>query len=404
MPDENDLFSQLVLPNGTHLKNRIVKSAMSDSLGDGSGNPTGPQMRLYERWARGGAAASIVGEVQGDPRFAESPGNLVLDDGCDREAFRALARRGGPDDTGLWMQLGHAGALTPSAIGTPKGPSAIDLPDLRAAELTLPEIRALADRFASTARHAERLGFSGVQIHAAHGFLLSQFLSPLFNRRTDAYGGGITKRMRLLLEVVEAVRSSVSRSFVVTLKLNSSDQLEGGLESGDSLAVIAALDGRGLDLIDISGGTYFPGAPSSSDRASGGPYFLDYAAEARRVTGIPLMATGGFKRRAEAEAAISSGVVDLVGLARALVLDPDLPRHWQAAGPDPSFPRFEAAPAGGVTAWFTMRLNDLGEDREGQAELDASAALEAYEARDRQRVQLWNDAFSGHREAAGPDR
>ncbi|WP_397542009.1 oxidoreductase [Roseovarius salis] len=393
MSQETELFTPLALPNGTYLKNRIVKSAMSDSLGDGRGNPTGTQIRLYERWAQGGAAASIIGEVQGDPRFAEKPGNLVLHDGCDREAFRALARRGGAEDAGIWCQLGHAGALTPPGIGTPKGPSAIDLPELRVAALTLAEIRALPDQFAKTAMQAESLGFSGVQVHAAHGFLLSQFLSPLFNRRTDAYGGDIGNRMKLLLEVVEAVRGSVSTSFVVALKLNSSDQLEGGLEPSEALAVIEALDRRGLDLIDISGGTYFPGAPSSSDRASTGPYFLDFAAGARRATGTPLMATGGFKRREDAEAALSSGVVDVVGLARALVLDPDLPRHWQAAGPDPTFPRFEAAPAGGVTAWFTMRLNDLGEDREGQAELDASAALEAYDARDRQRVPLWNDAF-----------
>lgn len=404
MSAENKIFTPLTLPNGTQLKNRIVKSAMSDSLGDGRGNPTGAQMRLYERWAEGGAAASIIGEVQGDPLFAERPGNLVLNGASDREAFARLARRGGSHGARLWAQLGHAGALTPPEIGTPKGPSAIDLPELRAAELTLREIRALPDRFAKTARHAECLGFSGVQIHAAHGFLLGQFLSPLFNRRTDAYGGGIGNRMRLLLEVVEAVRGSVSRSFVVALKLNSSDQLQDGLDPAGSLAAIEALDGRGLDLIDISGGTYFPGAQSTSDRASGGPYFLDYAAEARRVTGIPLMATGGFKRRAEAEAAIAGGVVDLIGVARALVLDPELPRRWQASGPDPTFPSFEAALPGGVTAWFTMRLTELGEDREGEGEIDLPAALQAYHARDEQRVPLWNKAFPGDRDAAGPDR
>ena len=404
MSAENKIFTPLTLPNGTQLKNRIVKSAMSDSLGDGRGNPTGAQMRLYERWAEGGAAASIIGEVQGDPLFAERPGNLVLNEAPDGAAFARLARRGGAHGARLWVQLGHAGALTPPEIGTPKGPSAIDLPELRAAELTPREIRALPDQFAQTARHAERLGFSGVQIHAAHGFLLGQFLSPLFNRRTDAYGGDIGNRMRLLREVVEAVRGSVSRSVVVALKLNSSDQLAGGLDPAESLAAIAALDGRGLDLIDISGGTYFPGAPSTSDRASTGPYFLNYAAEARRVTGIPLMATGGFKRRADAEAAIAGGAVDLVGLARALVLDPALPRHWQAAGPDPTFPSFEAAAPGGVTAWFTMRLTELGEDREGEGEIDLPAALQAYHARDARRVPLWNEAFPRDRDAAGPGR
>lgn len=393
MPQETDLFMPLELPNGTVVRNRIVKSAMSDSLGDGRGNPTEAQMRLYERWAEGGAAVSIIGEVQGNPLFAEKPGNLVLNDASNRDAFAKLARRGGSHGAQIWLQLGHAGALTPPEIGTPKGPSPIDLPELRAAELTLPEIRALPDQFAKTAMRAESLGFTGVQVHAAHGFLLSQFLSPLFNRRKDAYGGDIGGRMRLLLEVVEAVRGAVFRSFIVALKLNSSDQLTGGLVPEDSLSVINALEGRGLDLIDISGGTYFPGAPSSSDRPSEGPYFVEFAQAARQLTRVPLMATGGFKRRDQADAAISVGAVDLVGLARAFVLDPSLPKTWQLGGPDPLFPRFASAPPGGVTAWFTMRLTEIGEDRERESEPDAVAALEQYEARNSSRVSQWTRTF-----------
>ena len=173
MPHETDLFTPLELPNGAVLRNRIVKSAMSDSLGDGRGNPTEAQTRLYERWAEGGAAVSIIGEVQGDPLFAEKPGNLVLNDASDKDAFAKLAWRGGSHGAQLWLQLGHAGALTPPEIGTPKGPSPIDLPELRAAELTLPEIRALPDQFEKTSVRAASLGFSGVQIHAAHGCLLN---------------------------------------------------------------------------------------------------------------------------------------------------------------------------------------------------------------------------------------
>jgi 2,4-dienoyl-CoA reductase-like NADH-dependent reductase (Old Yellow Enzyme family) len=388
------LFSAFTLPNGVCLKNRIVKSAMSDSLGDGRGNPTKPQMRLYERWAEGGVAASIIGEVQGDPDFAEKPGNLVLSEASDPAPFTELIQRGTSGGAQLWAQLGHAGALTPPTIGTPKGPSAINLPGLQAASLTLTEIKKLPTQFAHTARLAESLGFTGVQIHAAHGFLLSQFLSPLFNRRGDAYGGEIGGRMRLLLEVVDAVREAVSPGFVVALKLNSSDQLEGGLQPEEALSVIGALEGRGLDLIDISGGTYFPGASSSSDRASGGPYFVDFAAAARSRSTVPLMATGGFKRRDEVEVAISKGAVDLVGLARALVLNPALASTWNDGGPDPTFPRFAATPPGGVTAWFTMRLTDIGEDRENAEVSDALEALKRYEARDSARVQFWNETFS----------
>lgn len=388
------LFDPLRLPNGTVLKNRIVKSAMSDSLGDGRGNPTAAQIRLYERWAEGGVAATIVGEVQGDPAFAESPGNLVLADGSDAAGLRELARRGRKNGTQIWLQLGHAGALTPPSIGTPKGPSALRLPELRAEALSPAEIAALPDRVARTAALAEDAGFDGVQIHAAHGFLLSQFLSPLFNRRTDAYGGSVANRMRPVVECVEAVRRRVSPRFTVAIKLNSSDLLEGGLSQEDALTVVRGLDGRGLDLIDISGGTYFPGAPSSSDRSSSGPYFLEFAAAARGVTATPLMATGGFKRYGQADAAVAGGAVDLVGLARALALDPDLPTVWRNAGPDPAFPRFPEAPPGTVTAWFTMRLAEIGEDRERTAEPDAAAALDRYRERDSARVPLWNAAFS----------
>lgn len=388
------LFQPFRLPNGTVLKNRIVKSAMSDSLGDGRGRPTPAQIRLYERWAEGGAAATIVGEVQADPRFAENAGNLVLRSSSDLGSFAELARRGRKNGTQIWLQLGNAGALTPPAIGTPKGPSAIRLPDLQAEALRPDEIAALPDRFARTAVLAEDAGFDGVQIHAAHGFLLSQFLSPLFNRRSDAYGGTIANRMRPLVDAVAAVRARVSARFTVALKLNSSDLLEGGLCPEDALSVVDALNGHGLDLIDISGGTYFPGAPSSSERVQSGPYFLQFAAAARRLTATPIMTTGGFKRRSEAEMAVAHGTVDLVGLARALVLEPDLPTVWRDDGPDPVFPRFPEAPPGAVTAWFTMRLEEIGEDRSRHALPDATAALDRYRERDSARVPLWGAAFS----------
>lgn len=390
MTDMPTLTTPLTLPNGVVLKNRIIKSAMSDALGDGRGNPTPAQVRLYERWAEGGAAALIVGEVQGDPRFPESPGNLLLDARSDVAAFTDLARRGSAHQTRMWLQLGHAGALTPPDLGTPMGPSALDLPELRAADLPVEEIRALPARFAETARRAEGLGFAGVQIHAAHGFLLSQFLSPLFNRRGDRYGGNITNRLRLVLEVVEAVRAAVSPGMTVTLKLNASDQLSGGLTVEDSLQVAGALDGRGLDLLDISGGTYFPGAPASSDRVTSGPYFLDYARAARARTAVPLMATGGFKRRVEAAAALAEGVVDAVGLARALVLDPALPMAWLAEGDGPDFPRFPSpAPPGGVTAWYTRRLRQIGEERDLTEAGDLPDALEVVRRHDIARNPIW---------------
>jgi len=250
--DGGRLFQPLQLPCGVVLKNRIAKSAMSDSLGDGCGGPSDAQVRLYERWGAGGLALSIIGEV-----------------------------------------------------------------------LTSLEIQALPDEFASTATRAKALGFGGVEIHAAHGFLLSQFLSPLFNQRKDAYGGSLENRMRLLLEVIDAVRRAVGPLFPIGVKLNATDQLDGGFQEDEALGVVA---------------TYFPGAASSSDRAGSGPYFLEFASRAKAKTAVPLMVTGGFKTLEQAKEAIVSGMADVVGLARALIVDPQLPMKWQSGlMPDPQW-------------------------------------------------------------------
>jgi len=256
MPTHRLLFTPLTLPCGVVLKNRIAKSAMSDSLGDGTGHPEEVQNRLYRRWAEGGLAVSIIGEVQGRPDFAEKPGNLVLNDGSDLDRFRALAVEGAANGAGLWVQLGHAGALAFGPTSHPKGPSALDLPSLKCDAMTLAEIAQVPAQFANTARLAQKAGFDGVQIHAAHGFLLSQFLSPLFNKRRDAYGGSIENRMRLLLDSIAETRAAV------------------------------------------------------------GPDFLTFAKEARKRTRIPLMLTGGFKTRAQVDEALASGAVDVIGLAR----------------------------------------------------------------------------------------
>lgn len=363
---------------------------MSDSLGDGTGHPTAEQIRLYERWAAGGLAVSIIGEVQGSSNYAEKPGNLVLNDQSDPERFRELARRGGENGTSLWLQLGHAGALAYAPTSNPKGPSALDVPGLRCEALSETEIGALPYEFARTAERAQQAGFGGVQIHAAHGFLLSQFLSPLFNKRSDGYGGSTSNRMRLLLETINAVRKAVGSDFPVAVKLNSSDQLEGGLVEDDALEVMAALDRTSIDLIDISGGTYFPGAKSASDSAGRGPYFIEFAKRARKVTAKPLMLTGGFKTRTQAVDAVASGAVDVVGLARAMVLEPSLPNHWKANQmPEPKFPRFSSTPEGGITAWYTMRLTDIGNDSDSDEFADLEQSICDYEARDEARTAVW---------------
>ncbi|WP_172299632.1 oxidoreductase [Pseudoruegeria sp. HB172150] len=389
------LGQPLALPCGAVLKNRIAKSAMSDSLGDGRGNPTGAQSRLYRRWAEDGLALSIVGEVQPSPHYPEKPGNLVLAEDADAGAFRDLTRSATEPVADLWAQLGHAGALAHAPISHPKGPSALDVNGLTCEAMSAAEIRALPGLFATAAARAKSLGFTGVQIHAAHGFLLSQFLSPLFNRRTDAYGGSIPNRTAMIAEIVYAVRDAVGPAFPIAIKINSSDQLEGGLTETDALEVLRHLNATPLDIADISGGTYFPGAKPASDSAGGGPYFTDFAKRARAVWDKPLMVTGGFKTRQQAVGAIASGAADMIGLARALCLDTRLPNRWLSEGGDPDFPRFSATVAGGVTAWYTMRLAAMAEDRGEDFAMDLQEALESYEARDATRIRLWKERFGG---------
>jgi 2,4-dienoyl-CoA reductase-like NADH-dependent reductase (Old Yellow Enzyme family) len=389
------LQSSLELPCGAILKNRIAKSPMSDSLSDGGGNPTDAQIRLYERWAEGGVGLSLIGEVQGDPRFPEKPGNLVLGEYSDQNLLQLFSSRGTIEGAHLWPQIGHAGALSHLPISQPKGPSALDIEDLQCAGMSIEEIQGLPAMYARTAFHAKTTGFSGVHIHAGHGFLLSQFLSPLFNHRNDGYGGPIEARCRIVLEIISEVRRVVGPSFPVGIRINSTDQLEGGLTEVDALEVVRLLDQSTIDLIDISGGTYFPGAKASSEGTSSGPYFLDFARLAKEVTNVPLMLTGGFKKREQAIDVIASGTADMVGLGRAMALNPRLAANWlNEGGSDPDFPKFESVVPGGITAWYTMRLTALGEDRENEFTLDLSSAIDMYEERDAQRCIKWQKKFS----------
>lgn len=388
------LKSSLKLPCGAILKNRLAKSAMSDSLGDGEGNPTEAQIHLYNKWAKGGTAISFVGEVQYDPRYPEAPGNLVLHKNSNFSSLQLLTQQSTIDNTHLWAQIGHGGALSYLPIGLPKGPSALDLKDLKCEAMSKAEIQALPNFYAKAALFSKRAGFSGVHIHAGHGFLLSQFLSPLFNKRTDQYGGSIQKRSQIILDIISEVRTKVGNDFPIGIRINATDQLEGGLTEQESLSVITRLNKTSLDLIDISGGTYFPGAKSSSENTVKGAYFLNFAKQARQTTNIPLMLTGGIKTKEEALSILSSGAADLIGLARAMVLEPSLPNHWlNDKDMNPEFPIFNSPPTGGITAWYTMRLKALSENAEDTFNMDLESAIRLYEERDKIRTLKWKKHF-----------
>ena len=389
------LDTPLILPCGAVLKNRLVKSAISDSLGDGAGNPTKAQVRLYKRWAEGEIALSIIGEVQVDPRFPEKPGNLVLDAYSDQKALKNLTTQASIEGAHIWPQLGHAGALSHSPISQPKGPSRLSIEGLQCAGMSIEEVEQLSEQYANAAALAKKVGFTGVQIHAAHGFLLSQFLSPLFNHRKDQYGGSINARCKIIIDILARVRDRVGPDFPIGIKLNSSDQLQGGLSQIEALKVIKLLNQTSLDLIEISGGTYFPGATACSDKSSNQPYFIDFSKLAKTMTKIPLVVTGGFKKQNQAIAALKQGSADMIGLARATVLNPNLTKDWlRGEAKNPAYPRFNQTQPGGVTAWYTLRLTALAHDDETNFDIDLTDAVKELDTRDRLRLTKWRSKYS----------
>ena len=326
------LHDALTLPCGSVLPNRIMKAAMSEALADSANAPDGRLEQLYRTWGHGGFGLLITGNVMVDGSQLGEPGNVVIEDERDLDALTRWAKAAHDGGAPIWAQLNHPGRQSnPLAIGhTPVAPSAVPLnlpgsPVPR--ELTSAEIEDIIERFATTAKVCETAGFDGIQIHAAHGYLVTQFLSPLSNLRTDEWGGDPVRRMRFLLEIVRRIRSRVSPGFAVGVKLNSADFQRGGFSEEESRAVVAALAGEGIDLLEISGGNYESPAMSGSAAASTRAreaYFLEYARTVRQIAGgVPLAVTGGFRSRAAMQEALQVGDCDVIGIARPAATVPD---------------------------------------------------------------------------------
>jgi 2,4-dienoyl-CoA reductase-like NADH-dependent reductase (Old Yellow Enzyme family) len=328
----------LPLPCGTTLKNRFLKSAMSEQLGDGRRDPSPGLAVLYRTWAQGGVGVLVTGNVMIDRTAIGEPYNVALDDRSDLAAFERWAEAARADGTHAWMQLNHPGRQVPRFLGRePVAPSAVPLGGSlqrgfhppRA--LTVPEIGAIIGAFARGAELAKKAGFTGVQIHGAHGYLVNQFLSPLHNLRTDEWGGTPEKRRRFVLEVYDAIRARVGSSFPVSIKLNSADFQRGGFDEDESMAVFDALVARGIDLIEVSGGNYeapvMAGAGIAERTRAREAYFLAYAEKVRARSKVPLAVTGGFRSGRAMLDALRSGATDVIGLARPMAMAPDLPNR-----------------------------------------------------------------------------
>lgn len=329
------LGQTLPLTNGAVLPNRFAKSAMSEALGTVDNRVTKDLATLYGTWADGGSGLLITGNVMIDRRHIGEPQNVVLEDDRDMDRLKQWAQAGSRNGNHIWMQLNHPGKQSPRMLNKdPVSPSAVPFrKEMRGMfatprALTEAEILDIIQRFARSAALAEQAGFQGVQIHGAHGYLVSQFLSPHHNKRTDRWGGTPENRMRFVLEVYRAIREATSAQFCVGIKLNSADFQRGGFTEEESLAVIKCLAEAGIDLVEISGGSY-----ESPAMAKGGAkastvareaYFLEFAEKVRETVSVPLMVTGGFRTSEGMAQAVESGATDLVGVARPLAVEPDM--------------------------------------------------------------------------------
>lgn len=344
------MIHALTLPNGSVLRNRLAKAAMSETLGTWDNHPKPGLVTLYGRWAASGLGLIITGNVMIDRRALGEPGNVAIEDEADLPILRRWAAAATSQGAAIWVQLNHPGKQATKGLNAETvAPSAVpfreDMQGLFATprEMTTAEIENIIHRFGKSAAVCKMAGFTGVQIHGAHGYLISQFLSPHHNQRNDAWGGSPEKRRRFVLAVYAEIRRQVGPAFPVAIKLNSADFQRGGFSEEESLETVRALAEAGIDLIEVSGGTYEAPAMSggidetkkASTRAREA-YFLDFAARARDAApGVPLMVTGGFRTVKAMNAALGSGALDVVGLARLLAIDPDAPRHL-LAGRDPT--------------------------------------------------------------------
>ena len=343
------LNQPLTLPCGAVVPNRMCKAAMTEGLAHPDGTASAELERLYGIWSDGGSGILLSGNIQVDGDHLERPGNVIVDSKLSDDAFAALQRMaaaGTRNGNHLWAQISHAGRQTQKIVNAaPKAPSAVRLrlPQSQFGEpvaLTAEEIELVVERFVSCAVTCKEAGFTGVQFHSAHGYLLSQFLSPLTNQREDEWGGTLENRARALIAIVTKAREALGTEFPISVKLNSADFQKGGFDFDDSLTVAKWLADAGVDLLEISGGTYeqprllnLDGVEPIEEQSlarstlAREAYFVDFAKAMREELSIPIMVTGGLRRKDVMNHVLETGGADMIGLGRPLCVDADGPNR-----------------------------------------------------------------------------
>jgi len=326
--------------NSVTLKNRFVRSATFEGMaGVDDGACTPRLINLTAELAKGDVGLIITGYAYVSRQGKARGGQLGVhgDDPIPGlvQMTEAVHKEGGK----IVMQIAHAGC---NSFATPPGekalgPSAMEMPQgCSCREMTEKEISEAIEDFKRAAVRAEKSDFDGVQLHAAHGYLLSQFLSSFYNKRTDEYGGSIENRARIVIDVLRGVRSAVDKDFPVLIKLNSDDFLDGGFTRTEMVQVAAMLQKEGIDAIEISGGTHLSPKEYSFSRATGivsedeEVYYLDAAKLYKQRIKVPLMLVGGIRSYTVAEQLVNEGLADYVSLCRPLIREPHLIHRWQS--------------------------------------------------------------------------
>ena len=333
---ENYLKTSFELPCGAVISNRLVKAAMTERISDKKLEPTEDHFRLYRQWANTGAGLLITGNVVVDEVHRESAGNVYVRGEDILPKMKLWAQAAKTEDNHVWVQISHAGRQTNRFLTLrPKAPSEVQLHQLglfgKPRMMTEAEIETVIKGFVNTAVICQKAGFTGIQVHSAHGYLLSQFLSPKTNTRTDQWGGSIENRSRLLRRIIDETRAAVGPKFPISVKINSSDFQRGGFTEEESLQVIQMLEDK-IDLLEISGGTYekLVFFEMNEDKAEirestkqREAYFMDFSQKVREISKLPLLITGGFRSFDFCNQVLENKELDFIGMGRPFITNVD---------------------------------------------------------------------------------